>query len=93
MGIDGLSGPQGHSAKNDRSTEVLRSFCTRETFLRGVPDGSRKPAELLYNKLHVLKYVRVPIVIPSFHVALAFPPVHQSVRQSFPGRVLKRVWS
>ena len=29
---------QGHSAKNDLSMEVLRDFCTRETFLRGVPD-------------------------------------------------------
>jgi hypothetical protein len=27
----------GHSAKNDRSTELLRGFCTRETFLWGVP--------------------------------------------------------
>ena len=28
---------QGHPAKNDHSTEVLREFCTRATFLRGVP--------------------------------------------------------
>jgi hypothetical protein len=35
--VFGISCFQGHSAKNDRSTEVLRSFCTRETFLRGVP--------------------------------------------------------
>jgi hypothetical protein len=27
----------GHSAKNDLSMEVLRDFCTRETFLRSVP--------------------------------------------------------
>jgi hypothetical protein len=27
----------GHSAKNDLSMEVLRGFCTRETFLRSVP--------------------------------------------------------
>jgi hypothetical protein len=30
---------QGHSAKNDLSTEVLRDFCTRETLLRSVPQG------------------------------------------------------
>jgi hypothetical protein len=29
---------QGHSAKNDLSMEVLRAFCTRETFLRSVPE-------------------------------------------------------
>jgi hypothetical protein len=28
----------GHSAKNDLSMEVLRDFCTRETFLRSVPE-------------------------------------------------------
>jgi hypothetical protein len=28
---------QGHSAKNDLSTEALRDFCTRGTFLRSVP--------------------------------------------------------
>jgi hypothetical protein len=27
----------GHSANNDLSIEVLRDFCTRETFLRSVP--------------------------------------------------------
>jgi hypothetical protein len=27
----------GHSAKNDLSIEVLRDFCTRETFSRSVP--------------------------------------------------------
>jgi hypothetical protein len=27
----------GHSAKNDLSMEVLRDFCTRETFLQSVP--------------------------------------------------------
>ena len=27
----------GHSTKNDISMEVLRDFCTRETFLRSVP--------------------------------------------------------
>jgi hypothetical protein len=31
---------QGHSAKNDLSMEVLRDFCTRETFLRSVPVSS-----------------------------------------------------
>ena len=28
---------EGHPAKNDHSTGVLRDFCTRVTFLRGVP--------------------------------------------------------
>jgi hypothetical protein len=31
----------GHSAKNDLSIEVLRDFCTRETFLRSVPGTLR----------------------------------------------------
>jgi hypothetical protein len=37
MSLVYFSGDLGHSAKNDRSTEVLRGFCTRETFLWGVP--------------------------------------------------------
>ena len=28
----------GHPAKNDHATEALHNFCTRATFLRGVPE-------------------------------------------------------
>jgi hypothetical protein len=33
---------EGHSAKNDLSMEVLRDFCSRETFLRSVPEAKHK---------------------------------------------------
>jgi hypothetical protein len=35
----------GHSAKNDLSMEVLRDFCTRETFLWSVPGTLHKNRE------------------------------------------------
>jgi hypothetical protein len=43
---------QGHSAKNDLSTEALRDFCTRGTFLWSVPGlqmvGSAKHGPVPY---------------------------------------------
>jgi hypothetical protein len=48
---------EGHSTKNDLSMEVLRDFCTRETFLWSVPSNadwiSDLPTYLLSLNLYV----------------------------------------
>jgi hypothetical protein len=45
----------GHSAKNDLSMEVLRDFCTRETFLRSLPAAGLHLTDTLWYLDETLK--------------------------------------